>query len=315
MIVDSVAHFRKALLKKPTSILIVGKEEKEQALFCLSLENAKRFNKELFDPKVFIEEFESSSFLAKERVIVVEELEKFSASALECLVHACERPCPGCQLVLVGESATPTFMKGVELVLKLATKRPYERENDLAAALVARAKSEGVMLTPDVAHIWVKSFGAEAALLERELDKMLCYVGYQGEITLASVREFSITLPHLTLWQLGDAIFARSRSEAWKVLHTLLEEGGSIYQILSHLRTQFETGIRILAANKRGSLTQEFPYLKGGLVQKKVSLLSSFGVRRLKQGLCHLFDTELHAKSQNISPDLLLEPLLVKITA
>ena len=99
------------------------------------------------------------------------------------------------------------------------------------------------------------------------------------------------------------------------MLHTLLEEGGSLFQILSHLRTQFETGKKILRAHKRGTLTHEFPYLKGGLAQKKVALLSSFGPSRLKRGLALLFEAEVQAKSQTLSPELLLEPLLVRLTA
>lgn len=312
MIVDSLSQFQKQLANRPKTILILSKERKEQedALKMATAGKPLRFNKESFDPKAFIAEFESTSFLIEERMIVVEEVEKIYKEVLE---RACEAP--GCvTLVMVGESMPAKFQEKVDLVLKFASKRPYEKEAELATWMVQKAKSEGVGLSMDVARIWVKSFGVDKALLENELEKLLCYLGYQGEITLPLVREFSITLPHLTLWQLGDALFARTRKEAWQVLHTLLEEGGSLYQILSHLRTQFESGVKMLDAHKRGCLTQEFPYLKGSLGQRKISLLSGFGPSRLKRGLSLLFEAELKAKSETVDAALLLEPLLVRLT-
>ena len=313
MIVDSLSNFQKQLAKNPKTILILSKEKREleEALKALLVPGATRFNKETFDPKTFITEFESTSFLAEERMIVVSDIEKIKSDAL---TKACEIP-SGITLVLVGESMPPKFQEKMELVLKYTSKRPYEKEAEMSAWMVQHAKSEGVELSMDVARIWVKSFGMDKALLEKELEKLLCYVGYSGEITLPLVREFSITLPHLTLWQLGDAIFARSRKEAWQVLHTLLEEGGSLYQILSHLRTQFESGVKQLVAHKQGRLTQEFPYLKGSLAQKKMSLLGGFGQKRLKRGLSLLFEAELRAKSETVDASMLLEPLLVRLTA
>jgi len=313
VIVDSLSQFQKQLSKKPKTILILSKERKEQEDACQIATSGQplRFNKESFDPKAFIAEFESTSFLAEERMIVVEEVEKIYP---EVLVKACGAP-GSVTLVMVGESMPPKFQEKVDLVLKFVAKRPYEKEAEIAQWMVQKAKAEGVLLSADVARIWVKSFGMEKALLENELEKLLCHVGYEGQITLQMVREFSITLPHLTLWQLGDALFARTRKEAWQVLHTLLEEGGSLYQILSHLRTQFESGVRQLEAHKRGRLTQEFPYLKGGLGQKKISLLSGFGQARLKRGLSLLFEAELRAKSETVDAALLLEPLLVRLTA
>ena len=313
MIVDSLLQFKKQLLKKPKTILVLSKikKEQEEALKMAASKNALRFNKESFDSKAFMSEFESISFLKEERMIVVEEVERIDPAVLS---RACNAP-GAVSLLMVGETMPPKFQEKVGLVLRFATKKPYESEAELVEWMVEHAKSEGVILSMDAARIWVKSFGLDKALLEKELEKLLCYVGYEGEITLALIREFSITLPHLTLWQLGDALFAKSRKEAWQVLYTLLEEGGSLYQILSHLRTQFESGLRQLEAEKKGTLSQEFPYLKGGLAQKKISLLQGFGKKRLKRGLSLLFEAELKAKSETVDAALLLEPLLVRLTA
>lgn len=313
MIIDSIVQLQKQLPQNPKTILILSKEKKEQedALKVVSSKDPLRFNKETFDAKTFIAEFESTSFLADKRQIIIEEVEKIPPAPLE---KACEKP-GQMQLILVGESMPAKFQEKVELVLKFASKRPYEKEAELATWMVQKAKSEGVALSMDVSRIWVKSFGNQKALLENELEKVLCHLGYQGEITLQLVRDFSITLPHLTLWQLGDALFARTRKEAWQVLHTLLEEGGSLYQILSHLRTQFESGIRMLEAHKKGCLVKEFPYLKGSMGQRKISLLSGFGSKRLNRGLNLLFEAELRAKSESVDAAFLLEPLLVRLTA
>lgn len=317
MIVHSLDQFQKALTRIPQSSLILSKEinDKKRALKMILLPHAVRFNRENFNSQAFMNEFESHSFLTKNRMIVVEDFDRLNSSALETLDFALTHPCLNCQLVLIGETAGPKWVEKAELTLKIAPKRPFEKEGDLASFLVERAQKEGVHLGLDVARIWVKSFGNDQELLSQELDKMICYVGEKREITLAAIREFSITLPHHTLWQLGDAIFANSRKEAWQILHTLLEEGSSLFQILVSLRSQFETSIRMLQAHKRGSLLQEFPYLKGGLAQKKIALLSGFGISRLKRALIYLFEVEIKAKSQSIENHLLAEILLIRVTS
>lgn len=313
MIVDSLSQFQKQLVKGPRSILILSKEkaERDEALKVALKGKPLRFNKESFDPKAFISEFENSSFLLDVQEVVVEEVDKIDIKLLE---RACKLA-GSTILIMVGETMPSKLQELVALVVKFPPKRTYEKEADLALWMVERAKERGCLLLPDTARFWVKSFGLDKALLVNELEKLLCYVGYQGEITLALVREFSITLPHLTLWQLGDALFAKERRQAWTVLHTLLEEGGSLYQILSHLRSQMESGLQMLDAHKRGKLTQEFPYLKGSLGQKKISLLSGFGQKNLKRALSLLFEAELKAKSMSVDADLLLEPLIVRLTA
>jgi len=314
VIVDSIAHFQKQFAQNPRSVLILSKElgEQQEALKAILSPVAIRFNKENFDPKTFITEYESRSFLVEKRMIVVEEVEKLKSELFEGVIEA---PQSDVTLVFVGESFPSKLIEKMDLVLKYTVKKPYEKEAEMSAWMVQRAKEEGVRLSLDVANIWVKSFGMEKPLLEKELDKLLCNLGYSGEITLALVREFSITLPHLTLWQLGDAIFGRSRKEAWQVLHTLLEEGSSLYQILSNLRGQFEAGLKQLAAHKRGRLCEEFPYLKGSLAHKKVALLGGFGQNRLVRGLSLLFEAELRAKNETVTAEILLEPLLVRLTA
>ena len=315
MQVHSLASLHKQLSQQTIrSLLILSKqkEEREDVLHSICLKDCQRFDRENFDSRAFISEFESQSFLTKERMIVVDGVDKLPLAALEKAV--CQ-PSPSIVLVLMGETAPSSLQKSVEVVFKMGEKKGYEKENELSRYLVEEAKAGGCTLSLDVAHIWVKSFGMDKQLLKRELEKLLCYMGYQGEISLALVREFSIALPHLTLWQLGDALFSCSRKEAWQVLHALLEEGGSIFQILSHLRSQFESGIKQLAAHKKGSLAEDFPYLKGGLGRKKIALLSNFGSRRLKRALTVLFETELQAKNSTIDGAILLETLIVRLTA
>ena len=119
---------------------------------------------------------------------------------------------------------------------------------------------------------------------------------------------------HETLWQLGDAIFARETSRAIEIGTSLLEEGMAFIALLASLRAQHSTGRGILEAAEKGELGERYPYLKGQLLDKKVKIFKKIGISRLSKAMLLIFETEIKAKSSHIDPKLLLEILLIQLT-
>ncbi|MFN0065953.1 MAG: DNA polymerase III subunit delta [Chlamydiales bacterium] len=306
-----------------SSYLVISndKNDSKEALCNSPIRERIYFDKENFDEIKFSLEFENSSFLATERLIVIHEVNCLTPNQQAVLIDAVERPCSGVSLFMIGEKLTPQhkLFKVVNargVVLKLAEKKAWEKEQELSSWMSASAKNKGVLLRPDVATTWIKNFGGNKELLAQELEKMLCYVGYQGEITLAMVQQLSITLPHITLWQLSDAVFSLSVKQGIQVTQLLLEEGCSLFQIFAHLRAQFDVSLSILNIYKnRGAsaVRDSYPYLKGAMLDKKISLLINFGITRIKKGIALLFETELQAKNQSLSHELLFEMFLVRL--
>jgi len=61
-------------------------------------------------------------------------------------------------------------------------------------------------------------------------------------------------------------------------------------------------------------VTKVFPYLKGGLLEKKIQLVKNYGLDRFQMALVCLLEVEIKAKNSSVDSKLLLEILIAKLT-
>ena len=98
----------------------------------------------------------------------------------------------------------------------------------------------------------------------------------------------------------------------------LLTDGTALIGLLRQLRAQFQTSCTlssILAAGGTGAdITQQYPYMKGQILDRQIRLSQNYGIQRLKKGLLALDETELDAKNSSKEPELLAERLIIKLT-
>ncbi len=300
--------------------LIIAKESEERTRALEeALKNEKAppltFNAENFD--AFLQEIETVPFLSNSKCIVLEEVDKLQTESLAQVCSYLERPNPWISLYLTAASmsAQSKLVKKIDHVIRIKDEKPWEKEKRLASWLVEKAASAGVVITLPTAQNFVKNIDSQ--VLESELEKLICFVGDKREITLEAIRLISTPVHHETLWQLGEAIFERRSALALQIGRRLLEDGMALFPLLAHLRTQFHTTLKILMALQEGgkpAVSAALPYLKGGLLDKKVNVAQSYGFKRLKEGIVHLFESELKAKNSAIDPEILLEILLIKVT-
>jgi len=301
-------------------VLIIAKdpEERRRALEnSLKNEKAPRvfFDAEQFD--AFLQEIETLPFLSKSKAVVLQEIDQLGKEALDQLRAYVEKPNQWISLYLTAASlsAQSKLVKSIKQVIRIKEEKAWEKEKRLVGWVVEEAAASGIVMTVPTAQAFVKA--VDSQLLKQELEKLICYVGEKHEISLDAIRAISTPIHHETLWQLGEAIFSRQSPLAIRIGKTLLDDGMALFPLVAHLRTQFHTTYKILTAfQQEGKLavSKAFPYLRGGLLDKKVAAAQAYGVVRLKQGLVHLFETELKAKNSAIQPALLLEILLVKVT-
>lgn len=297
-------------------IISKDKEELRRALHSLMEEKpAACFSPETFSSDAFSQEVETFPFLAKQKSIVVQEVDSLSKEHLETLCSYVEKPSEWITLYLTATqlSSQHRLVKRIEKqgkVVRYKEEKPWDKEKRLANWLSEEAEKEGVTLSLQAATVLVKA--VDHRMLLCELEKLVCFVGKRSEITVEDISLLSTPIHHETLWQLGDALFASDYTQALKIGKILLEEGMAIFPLLASLRSQFKTGLEILQAAKTGEVAQKFPYLKGRLLDKKLGALKAYGPERLQKGLNTLFDAELRAK-QAVDPELLLELTLVKL--
>ncbi len=302
-------------------ILIIAKDAQErQRALDRALKKEKPGAPHLFDVEnfnAFFQELETLPFLSKSKVVVMQLIDLLDKRQTEQLVDYLDKPNPWITLYLTA-AALPSnskLVKQADQVVRIKEEKVWEKEKRLASWVVEEAAASGVVMTLPVAQTFVKA--VDAQFLQSELEKLICFVGNTCSITLEAIQAVSSPIHHETLWQLGDAIFSMDAALSLQIGSILLEDGMALFPLLAHLRTQLHTTQKVLTALQSGgkeAVIQAFPYLKGGLLDKKVALAQKYGVSRLKQGLVFIYETELKAKNSAIDPEILLEMLLVRLT-
>jgi DNA polymerase III subunit delta len=300
--------------------LIIAKdpEERRRALdHLLKKEKAPLIFFESEGFEAFFQEIETLPFLSKTKAVVLQDLDLLNKEQIERLATYLENPNPWISLYLTTSSlpAQSKLIKKSDPVVRIKEEKPWEKEKRLVEWVIGEATAGGVVLSSGSAQTFVRA--VDSQFLKKELEKLICYVGERREITLNDIHAVCTPVHHETLWQLGEAIFAGQTPTALRIGRILLEEGMALFPLIAHVRTQFHTSLKVLTLyHQKGkeAVSLAFPYLKGGLLDKKIAAASSFGFERLKLGLVYLFEIELKAKNSAIDPALLLEILLVKVS-
>lgn len=301
--------------------LIVSREKEESQRALYDLLRGYRypvthFYSETFTPNGFLQEVETLPFLSQEKGVVIHELDQVSETGQKTLLKYLEKPSPWISIFLTALDlpATHKIAKLIEKkgkVLRFKDEKPWEKEKRLTNWLIAEAEQEGCSLSREASFTLVR--GVESEMLLQELSKLICYVGENRRINLEDVKTLSLLNSHETIWQLADAIMGKEVLRALKIGKELLEEGVAIFSLLAHLRSQFSNGIDLLKAAEQGQAAQQFPYLKGNLLEKKLQMLKKQGIERLKQAVILIFDSEIQVKNSSIDSSLLLELLTIKL--
>ena len=300
-------------------IVSKDKEESRRALNSFLREDkasAVSFYPENFSVAAFSQEVETLPFLVQKKTVVIHDIDQLSEPANEAIYLYLQKPSDWIFLYLTATELSPQnrITKLIEKkgkVLRYKEEKPWEKEKRLAEWLIEEARLEKMNLSLQVAMALVQ--GVDHQMLKSELDKLLCFAYARQEITLEDISMISTRAHRETLWQLGDALFSLETARAIEIGIALLDEGMAIFLLLANLRSQFTTGMEILAAAQQGEVAQRFPYLKGKFLEKKVLMLKKYGKKRLQQGALLVFEAELKAKNSSADPALLLELLIVKL--
>lgn len=275
------------------------------------------FSPDSFSSQAFLQEVETVPFLVKHKILIVKEIDQLKSEEFKTLETYVEHPNSWISLFLTAATIPPKFAKAIEKQgshLLLKEEKPWEKEKRLVDWLIHVAAESGVTLGPQPAQMLLKSVAADQ--LSQELEKLICYVGERKKITVEDIKAVCCAVSHETLWQLGDAIFQLQTAKSQEIAKELLAEESSFFPLIAHLKSQIQTSLKILTTfqekGKEG-IAQAFPYLKGGMLDKKLKLCQNYGRERFEKALIELFETELKAKNSSVDPELLLELLLAKL--
>lgn len=325
MKVLGLSNFKNLLLKdSPYICLIIGNEPREaiEMLFSSWKEIPLTMKGSHFMISRFKEEVETLPFLSKKVSIHIQEADQLNSEDVKEIVSYIQKPNPWVFLLLSSETLpSKPLLRAVEeggCLLTLQEEKPWEKEKHTLVWLSQEAAKEGIHLSQEGARALIKEIGMDRELLKREIEKLICYLGKKGQASLEDVRAVACHMPQETLWQLSEAIFKMNRPAALAIAKRLLESGEVIFVIFSQLRSQFRQAVEILKSFQSGgasAVAKVFPYLKGGLLQKKIDEAHHYGLTRLEQALLHVFEMEVRAKNSNDDAGFLLELLIIKLTS
>ncbi|MBX7065698.1 MAG: hypothetical protein K1X28_00565 [Parachlamydiales bacterium] len=251
-----------------------------------------------------IDAMQSMSLLG-ETIAVIDEVEKFSKKELQTFT---DHLAGSAGFVFIGvRSKQANLFATVEkegVVLDLLGEKPWDKEKRLAASLSDRAKNAGKHLNPDVPNLLLERLGPEPALLESEIDKLICYVGERPVISREDVLSISPLSKESTLWQQAEEV-------VWEGGEFSLVDATGFHGLVPALRSQLHIGLCLatLIEEKRPSEEwgQYLPKLWPKTLEKRSSQAARLGSAYFRKGLDKLFEIELLSRSNSTQYAALLE--------
>lgn len=273
--------------------------------------------------KDFVMDLYSQSFFSEKRVILINHVEKLKKSTQEELEKYIKKGSRFQHLILNASSLTrqTNFYKLLEkegIILEFAELKSWDKEKRLIEWVGKKVAQLRKIMSYPVCQQFVKAVGVDHYVLANELEKLLCFIGDQKEITWKDIEEICTVNPVESIWQLGETIFSRSPSAALKIMKSLLNEGQPFLQLLRQIRSQISIGFQVctaLALNKTSAeITQEFPYMKGHILEKNIANARQYGIIAFQHALLEIDAVETEAKNTQTSEQLLAELLIIKLT-
>ncbi len=209
---------------------------------------------------------------------------------------------------------------------------PRVDEADAARWLMATAEERGAAIEPDAARELADALGADMMLIASELEKLLLYVGAPASaegiskpITLGDVETMVLAAKQRSLYELTDAISAKDKTRALRLLHGLLNasDGGDDSAIghLYMLARTFRQMLVILEKNVRDSraiwqaLWQGFrmpPFAADDLIRQARRYRSR---QELSRALRLIARADLEVRSSPPDKRLVLERLVLELAS
>lgn len=258
-----------------------------------------------------------------ERLVVVEEIERWKQDDVGVVISYLESPAPGAVLALVGD---PSKLQGLEaacgrvgevLRYDLPLRRQGRGSPDYPAWVAQRLERSGLRVGREVAERLVELVGEDLLALQSEIEKLASW-SEDGSIDGADLEQLVAPSPESNVFALGDAWGSRDRAAALAACEAALlrEEPFRVAgRLADHIRgvaavsrlVEEDLGVREIAARLR---------LKDYPARKRAAQAANFSAEELGAAIVRLalLDYALKGASR-LDPVLELERAVVEVTA
>lgn len=187
------------------------------------------------------------------------------------------------------------FSSAVEtagVVLDLLTEKPWEKEKRIQQTLEQVVAIAGKTMASNAWETLFEGQDVEEGILEREIEKLLCYTGDRRHISVEDVE--TICKPNKTyaIWQTAEQVIWEGQG--------FLEEA-HFHVLVPALRSQLQLGLKITTLISENATREEWaaalPRVFPKTLEKRTRDAGRLGVRYFKRGLETLFEIELKSRS------------------
>ncbi|MBI3236860.1 MAG: hypothetical protein HYZ48_04080, partial [Chlamydiales bacterium] len=183
--------------------------------------------------------------------ICVKGIEKYKKGDLEKLSAYAKNPSPRSFLILEGgsvKSCESLYQNGKKeiVVFDLTAEKPWERKARFQKYLLQLALKEGKTLALDGAAYLIEQIGLDLPGLQQQMDKLICYVGEGGSISLADVQKIALGEKSLNLWQLSETLVFDTplwKEKGFSSFHSA--DTSELFPFLTQVRHQLQMGLQL----------------------------------------------------------------------
>jgi DNA polymerase III subunit delta len=190
-------------------------------------------------------------FMSERRLVVVRDVDKLDAAALDVLASYAKDPAPFTCLVLVATKvAKNSKLYRAVAATGVAFEYTAPKRSEYAGEVVKLLRARGKVIAMPAAERLVDMVGRDLRRLDAEAEKLVAYVGNAEEVTAADVAAAASAGGTASVFDLTDAVGERDTVRSLRVLRRLLDAGetplGISAMLARHVRAL--VGARALAS-------------------------------------------------------------------
>lgn len=280
--------------------------------------NFSRFEGADINQKEIIDLAETLPFFADRRLILIEDSGLFKKGAEELADYMSS--VPETTYFLFVEQEVDRKTKMFKEVNKLGTAVEFVRQNDatLARWIEGRIRKNGKNITRDAYALFVKKTGTDMENIDRELEKLLCYVLDKDYIDVADVEAITTEQTENKVFDMVDAVAAHQQKKALDLYYDLLSLKEPSMRIMYLITSQFQRLLVVKAMSNQGFGNKDIASKAGcpeWAVRKYQSQCRAFSVEQLKQAIRDGVAFEEAVKTGKMADQMAVELFIVKYSA
>lgn len=255
------------------------------------------------------------------RLVVLRGAQALRASEWPPLLAYAEDPSPSSVLVIEATKLDGRT-KAVQTLLRNehvhAVEFPELRANEVESWVARRASERGLQVARDVPAYLVEAIGTSLQLLDRALERVDLFLAGDGErrVMVDAIRPVIPDTRARSVFELTDALAARSLGDAMRCFHRMMELGESPVGAVSMIARQFRQLLLVRDGASNGMQGRELASHAGVppfRLDDYVRSARRFDERQLSRILTAAMRTDHALKSSRLSDDLIVERLLISI--